>query len=293
MFTIHQNQHLNASRLWNPVLFLALTISVLCLVSCDPLLNMAVDAAGGKTGQTTSTTSGTITCDGSISAPQNLVLGTTFAAHVGGYYSSTSCSYYKFTVPSDGWYSVSASGWNPSVSSWIDFCLYTSSGFSSYTQYINSTSGLGCLNLSAGTYYIKVYNDYASTSSLTYSLLVASSTSPNDGTVSSPTTVNIGTPLATRIGISSGSYTASYYTFTTGSSGGLYNIEATTPSPSATLSGTVYSNSSFSTVITSPTAFDVSSFTTVSLSPNTVYYLKVTNTSGSYNSIYKLTISGS
>jgi hypothetical protein len=149
--------------------------------------------------------------EGSVAHPVTLVLDTPHAGKAADSGDSLERnSYYSFTVPSSGAYDIDISDLNPSGTF---FYLYygTDSSYSTYTY--RASRNLFNLSLNSGTtYYLRFEN---SGTNATYSLLLKTHVVMNEGSVSFPIPLELGTPHSGKIGPSNDSTEGfSYYTFT-------------------------------------------------------------------------------
>jgi hypothetical protein len=99
--------------------------------------------------------SGDFPAQGSIASPVPLSAGAAHSASVGGsVFTRANASYYRFTIPSDGNYSIVATG----LASSLDFAIYSDSAYTAQVAVASGSSGLPATSLAAGTYYLKVAN---------------------------------------------------------------------------------------------------------------------------------------
>jgi hypothetical protein len=216
--------------------------------------------------------------EGSVAGPVSLTLNSVHTFKTGPS-SSQSSSYYSFTTTSAGNYALDTAYFNSFATT-----LYSNSGFttvvSSNTATTNGSKFTGLL--ASAPYYLKLTNLSSSSLLLSSGQLVdpatISANTDGEGSSTSPVSLTVGTGQSGKVGTHS--YNAiSYYSFTTGS-GSDYrlSLSSVVPSPSSSVSVTLYSNASYTTSVGS-FSFTGSNGSNLDLvlASSTVYYLSVTN----------------
>jgi uncharacterized protein YdbL (DUF1318 family) len=233
--------------------------------------------------------------EGSQASPVSLTANSNRAFKAGASGGGSDVSYYKFTTTSAGTYALDlyASGYTVS--------LYSDSIFSSaMTNSIDRTPmpwGAVFRGLAASTsYYLKLTCIAPSAFSATGRLVdpaTISAAAENDG-LSGPVALTLGSPFSGKVGSHSYSY-ASRYSFTTAAAGD-YKVFVSAPTPTATsmMNIDVYSDSSYSTIVSAGNAVSSASggtATLAGLAASTTYYVSLRNCSPNGNEAYTITAS--
>lgn len=225
-------------------------------------LKITTVPAGSRTFIIKPTRTGDFPSEGTQAAPVQLTTGVSHAAKVAPNFDS----YYSVTV-TDGLYTVPVSALS---GGYLNLYLYSDSGFlNQITSYTYSTTGLGTIGLTAGTYYLKITT---SSSNLTFNLNVNRTKDYTaEGTLGNPIELIQDVAHSGKVGINTGA-TNSYYKFTVSDSA-LYNIAAASLSSTTTFA--IYSDPLFTAKVRGSKSTTGVSGT--ELTPGT-WYLMVTNT---------------